>query len=117
MTEFYDYFSVLRRQKGTLASALASSIIIQFLNFFMVIILAWRMELQVSLLQLAVFLPIVVTISSLPIRSPASVSGRALLSSFSGSSTSDPKLPRPFPVMVLFRIYREPARSCLLLFP
>lgn len=67
MTEFYDYFSLLRKQKGTLASALASSIIIQFLNFFMVIILAWRMGLQVSLLQLAVFLPIVITISSLPI--------------------------------------------------
>jgi uncharacterized membrane protein YbhN (UPF0104 family) len=67
MTEFYDYFSLLRKQKGALASAFAFSVIIQSLNFFMVIILAWRMGLQVSLLQLAVFLPIVITISSLPI--------------------------------------------------
>ena len=67
MTEFYDYFSLLRERKGTLASALALSVIIQFLNFFMVILLAWRMGLPVSMLQFAVFLPIVITISSLPI--------------------------------------------------
>jgi len=67
MTEFYDYFSLLRERKGTLASALALSAIIQFLNFFMVILLAWRMGLPVSMLQFAVFLPIVITISSLPI--------------------------------------------------
>ena len=67
MTEFYDYFSLLRERKGTLASALALSTIIQFLNFFMVILLAWRMGLPVSMLQFAVFLPIVITISSLPI--------------------------------------------------
>ncbi|NJD55288.1 MAG: flippase-like domain-containing protein [Nitrospirae bacterium] len=67
MTEFYDYFSLLRKQKTTIVSALASSVIIQVMNFFMVIVLAWRMGLQVPLLQLAVFLPIVITISSLPI--------------------------------------------------
>jgi len=67
MTEFYGYFTLLRKQKATIASALASSVIIQAMNFFMVIFLAWRMGLQVSLLQLAVFLPIVITISSLPI--------------------------------------------------
>jgi len=67
MTDFYDYFSLLRERKGTIASAFALSVIIQFMNFIMVIMLAWRMGLPVSLLQLAVFLPIVVTISSLPI--------------------------------------------------
>ncbi len=67
MTEFYDYFSLLRERKGTLASAFALSAIIQSMNFFMVIMLAWRMNLPVSLLQLAVFLPIVITVSSLPI--------------------------------------------------
>jgi uncharacterized membrane protein YbhN (UPF0104 family) len=67
MTEFYDYFSLLRKRKGAIVSALSASVIIQFMNFFMVIILAWRMDLQVSLLQLAVFLPIVITLSSLPI--------------------------------------------------
>ncbi|HYQ47978.1 MAG TPA: lysylphosphatidylglycerol synthase transmembrane domain-containing protein [Thermodesulfovibrionales bacterium] len=67
MTEFYDYFSLLRGQKAMIGSALALSAIIQVMNFFMVIMLAWRMELQVSLLQLAVFLPIVITVSSLPI--------------------------------------------------
>jgi uncharacterized membrane protein YbhN (UPF0104 family) len=67
MTEFYDYFSLLRKRKGAIVSALSASVIIQFMNFFMVVILAWRMGLQVSLLQLAVFLPIVITLSSLPI--------------------------------------------------
>lgn len=67
MSDFYDYFPLLRERKGTIASAFAFSVIIQFMNFFMVIMLAWRMGLPVSLLQLAVFLPIVVTISSLPI--------------------------------------------------
>ena len=67
MTEFYDYFSLLKERKGTIASALAFSVVIQVMNFFMVIILVWRMGLQVSLLQLAVFLPIVITVSSLPI--------------------------------------------------
>ena len=67
MTEFYDYFPLLRERKGTIASAFALSAIIQFMNFFMVILLAWRMGLPVSLLQFAVFLPIVITVSSLPI--------------------------------------------------
>lgn len=67
MTEFYDYFSLLWKRKGTIASAFAFSVVIQSMNFFMVILLAWRMGLPVSLLQLAVFLPIVITISSLPI--------------------------------------------------
>ena len=67
MTEFYDYFSLIRKQKGAIASALIASVVIQFMNFFMVIALASRMDLRVSLLQLAVFLPIVITLSSLPI--------------------------------------------------
>jgi uncharacterized membrane protein YbhN (UPF0104 family) len=67
MTEFYDYFSLLRKRKKTIATAFAVSIAIQFMNFFMVILLALGMGAQVSLLQLAVFLPIVITISSLPI--------------------------------------------------
>lgn len=67
MTEIYEYFSLLRDRKTTLASAIGLSVIIQLMNFLMVIILAWRMNLPVSLLQLAVFLPIVITISSLPI--------------------------------------------------
>ena len=67
MTEFYDYFSLMKKQKGTILSALVASVVIQFMNFFMVIVLAWRMGMQVSLLQLAVFLPIVISVSSLPI--------------------------------------------------
>ncbi len=67
MAEFYDYFFLLRARKGTIAAAIALSLVIQALNVFMVIILAWRMGLNVSLLQLAAFLPIVITVSSLPI--------------------------------------------------
>jgi uncharacterized protein (TIRG00374 family) len=67
MTEFYDYFSHLRMKKKTIATAFAISVAIQFMNFLIVILLAWRMGMPVSLLQLSVFLPIVITVSSLPI--------------------------------------------------
>ena len=67
MTEFYDYFSLLKARKAAITNALAVSAIIQFMNFIIVLILAWRMGARVSLLQLSVFLPIVITLSSLPI--------------------------------------------------
>ena len=67
MTEFYDYFSLLKARKAAITNALAVSAIIQFMNFIIVLILAWRMGARVSLLQLSVFLPIIITLSSLPI--------------------------------------------------
>jgi len=67
MAEFYEYFSLLKAKKGEIAKAFAVSAVVQFMNFVIVLILAWSMGARVSLLQLSVFLPIVITVSSLPI--------------------------------------------------
>ena len=46
---------------------LALSVVIQFLNFLMVIILAYAMGENIPLTALLVFLPIIITVTTLPI--------------------------------------------------
>jgi len=67
MTDIYEYFSVLRKQKMVILKTIVLSIGVQLLNFFAVIIIASRMGEDISLLLLGVFLPIVITIAALPI--------------------------------------------------
>jgi len=67
MTEFYNYFSIIRERRGIIAKAFIISAVIQFMNFFIVLLLARRIGTEVSLLHLAVLLPIVITAASLPI--------------------------------------------------
>jgi uncharacterized membrane protein YbhN (UPF0104 family) len=67
MTGIYEYFSIIRQQRAVIVKALLLSVGVQLLNFVSVIILASRMGEEISLLLLAVFLPIVTTIVALPI--------------------------------------------------
>lgn len=67
MTEFYEYFIYLKTRKGTVIKAALISFLVQFLNFFMVVILAAGMGEKISLLLLFVFLPIIITITTIPI--------------------------------------------------
>jgi hypothetical protein len=67
MTGIYDYFSVIIQQRAVIVKTLLLSVGIQLLNFVSVIILAYGMGEEISLLLLAVFLPIVITIVALPI--------------------------------------------------
>lgn len=67
VSEFYEYFTDLKTQKGTIAKAVLISLIIQFLNFSIVIVLAVGMGAKIPLLLLFVFLPIIITITTIPI--------------------------------------------------
>lgn len=67
MSEFYEYFTSLKTQKGTIISAVLISLLVQFLNFFIVVTLAAGMGEKIPLLVLFVFLPIIITITMIPI--------------------------------------------------
>jgi hypothetical protein len=67
MADFYEYFSTLKTQKGTIFKAALISLLVQFLNLFIVVILAAGMGEKMPLLVLFVFLPIIITITMIPI--------------------------------------------------
>jgi len=67
MTDIYDYFSIIKKQRTVIGKTLLLSVGIQLLNFVSVIVLAYGMGEEISLLLLAVFLPIVITIVAMPI--------------------------------------------------
>lgn len=74
VSEFYEYFSLLWNRKEIIIKTLLVSFLIQFLNFSKVIVLGIGMGANVPFLLFFVFLPIVITISALPI----SISGLGL---------------------------------------
>jgi len=67
MSEFYEYFASLKKQKGIIINAILISLLVQFLNFFIVVVLAAGMGEKIPLLVLFVFLPIIITITMIPI--------------------------------------------------
>lgn len=67
VSEFYEYFSSLKSKKGVILKVLIVSFIIQFMNFLIVIVLAMAMGEDIPALVLFVFLPIIITITTLPI--------------------------------------------------
>lgn len=67
VAEFYQYFTMIRQRKGTVFRAFLLSLFVQMLNFLMVNIFAVAMEAEISALVLFVFLPIVITLTTLPI--------------------------------------------------
>ncbi len=69
LSEVYDYFSGLR--KDIIAKAVLISFVVQFLNFLMVVILASAMGEKIPVVLLFVFLPIIITLTTIPV----SVSG------------------------------------------
>jgi uncharacterized protein (TIRG00374 family) len=67
MSEFYEYFVILKTQRGTIINAMLISFLIQFLNFSIVATLAAGMGEKIPLLLLFVFLPIIITMTMIPI--------------------------------------------------
>ena len=67
MSEFYEYFADLKTKKGTVVKAVLISFLVQFLNFFIVVILAAGMGENIPLLLLFVFLPIIITVTTIPV--------------------------------------------------
>ena len=67
VSEFYDYFVSLKERKDVIMKAVMLSFLIQFMGFSAVALLASAMGENIPVLLLFVFLPIVITISSLPI--------------------------------------------------
>lgn len=67
ISEFYDYFVTLKSRKDILAKAIGLSVLVQILCFGAVGILAFAMGEDIPLLILFVFLPIIITVTSIPI--------------------------------------------------
>ncbi len=67
MADFYEYFSTLKTQKSKIIKAVIISLLVQLLNLFIVVILAAGMGEKMPLLVLFVFLPIIITITMIPI--------------------------------------------------
>ena len=67
VSEFYDYFGTLWRKPGVMLKAVLISGLIQLTGFLAVAILARAMGTQIPLLTLFVFLPIIITITTVPI--------------------------------------------------
>ncbi len=71
VAEIYEYFVRLKSSKDVIAKAMLLSFVVQLLNFLMVAVLAYAMGENIPLILLFVFLPIVITVTTIPI----SVSG------------------------------------------
>ncbi len=67
VSEFYEYFVLLKAKKDVIAKAIAISLGIQTMGFIAVAILASAMGEKIPVLLLFVVLPIIITITSLPI--------------------------------------------------
>lgn len=69
--EIYEYFAGLRARKEVIVKAVLLSFVVQLLNFLMVVILAMAMGEKIPIVLLFVFLPIIITVATIPV----SVSG------------------------------------------
>ncbi|SPQ00570.1 putative Membrane protein [Candidatus Sulfobium mesophilum] len=67
VSEFYEYFSLLAARKDIIAKTIGISLGIQATGFIAVAVLAAAIGENVPVLPLLVFLPIIITITSLPI--------------------------------------------------
>lgn len=67
VSEFYEYFVSLRDRKGVIIRALLLSVLLQVMGFLSVAMLARAMGEHVPVLLLFVFLPIIITLVSIPI--------------------------------------------------
>jgi len=74
VSEFYDYFTGLRGRLDIIAKTVAISCLIQVMGFVAVALLARAMGEHIPFLTLFVFLPIIITITTIPI----SISGLGL---------------------------------------
>jgi hypothetical protein len=67
VSEFYEYFSTLRTKKDILVKTVALSLLLQIMGFLSVSLLAYAMGEDIPILPLFVFLPIIITITTIPV--------------------------------------------------
>jgi uncharacterized membrane protein YbhN (UPF0104 family) len=67
VSEFYEYFAVLKSQRWVIAKAVLISLGVQIMGFSAVAILASAMGEDIPVFLLFVFLPIVITVTTVPI--------------------------------------------------
>ncbi len=65
--EIYEYFGRLKSRREVIVKAVLLSFVVQFLNFFMVVILALATGENIPIVPLFVFLPIIITVTTIPI--------------------------------------------------
>lgn len=67
VSEFYEYFVMLKAKKDVMVKAVAISLGIQAMGIIAVAVLASAMGEKIPVLMLLVFLPIIITITTIPI--------------------------------------------------
>jgi len=67
LSGFYDYFTLYKEKKTVIVKTLLLSLIIQTLVIFAVYVLSLGLKVDVPLLPLFIFIPVISTIASLPI--------------------------------------------------
>lgn len=67
VSKFYEYFSALKTRKDVIIKSFLISFLVHFINFSKVILLSFAIGEDIPLLVFFFFLPIVITITSLPI--------------------------------------------------
>jgi len=67
LSGFYDYFTLYKEKKAVIVKALMLSFIIQTIVIFAVYVLSLGLKVDVPLLPLFIFIPVISTIASLPI--------------------------------------------------
>ncbi|MDA8241765.1 MAG: lysylphosphatidylglycerol synthase transmembrane domain-containing protein [Nitrospiraceae bacterium] len=67
MSEFYEYFVLLKSRKVVIAKAVLMSLCVQIMGFSAVALLASAMGEDIPIFLLFVFLPIIITVTTVPI--------------------------------------------------
>ena len=67
MSEFYEYFVTLKSRRGVIAKAVLISLFVQIMGFSSVALLASAMGEDIPVFLLFVFLPIIITVTTVPI--------------------------------------------------
>jgi uncharacterized membrane protein YbhN (UPF0104 family) len=67
MSDFYEYFVSLKSRKGVIAKAVLISLCVQIMGFSAVALLASAMGEDIPIFLLFVFLPIIITVTTVPI--------------------------------------------------
>jgi hypothetical protein len=67
LSGFYDYFTLYKEKKTVIVKTLVLSLIIQTIVIFAVYVLSRGLQVDVPLLPLFIFIPVISTIASLPI--------------------------------------------------
>ena len=67
VSEFYEFFGLLNSRRDVIAKAVLISLVVQVMNFLAVALLASALDENIPVLLLFVFLPIIITITTIPV--------------------------------------------------